>query len=179
MLSGALYRAHDPDLVASRRACQRLLDVFNATGADDDDVRRRLLCELLGSFGTGSVILPRFRCDYGTYITIGANTFVNYDSIMLDCAPIIIGRDVSMGPRVQLLTAQHPVDDHDARRERWESASPVSIGDNVWLGAGALVCPGVTIGDNSVIGAGSVVTKDVPAYVVAAGSPCRIIREVP
>lgn len=179
MLSGALYRADDPELVADRQACQRLLDVFNATRADDDDVRQQLLCELLASFGSGSVILPRFQCDYGTYITIGANTFVNHDSIMLDCAPIIIGRDVSIGPRVQLLTAQHPVDDHDARRERWESASPISIGDNVWIGAGAIVCPGVTVGDNSVIGAGSVVTKDVPACVVAVGSPCRVIREVP
>jgi maltose O-acetyltransferase len=178
MLSGVLYRANDPDLVASRQACQRLLDAFNATRADDDDVRRQLLGELLASFGTGSVILPRFQCDYGTYITIGANTFVNYDSIMLDCAPITIGRDVSIGPRVQLLTAKHPVDDHDARRERWESASAITIGDNVWIGGGVIVCPSVTVDDNSVIGAGSVVTKDVPAHVVAAGNPCRVIRKV-
>ncbi len=179
MLSGALYKADDPELVADRQACQRLLDVFNAIGADDDDLRHQLLCELLASLGSGSVILPRFQCDYGTHITIGANTFVNYDSIMLDCAPIIIGRDVSIGPRVQLLTAQHPVDDYDARRQRWESASAISIGDNAWLGAGVIVCPGVTVGDNSVIGAGSVVTNDVPAHVLAVGSPCRVIREVP
>ncbi len=179
MLSGALYRADDPDLVAGRQACQRLLDVFNATGPDDDAVRRQLLGELLDSFGTGSVILPRFQCDYGTYITIGANTFVNYDSIMLDCAPIIIGRDVSIGPRVQLLTAQHPVDGHDARREGWESLSAITIGDNVWIGAGVIVCPGVTVGENSVIGAGSIVTQDVPAHVVAAGNPCRVMRKIP
>lgn len=178
MLSGALYKADDPDLVASRRACQRLLDVFNATGADDDDVRHELLRELLGSLGQGSVTLPRFQCDYGQNITIGANTFVNYDAIMLDCAPITIGDDVSIGPRVQLLTASHPVDDHEARRAGWEAASAIAIGHNTWIGAGAILCPGVTVGDNSVIGAGSVVTKDVPAHVVAAGNPCRIIREL-
>lgn len=179
MLSGALYKADDDDLLASRRACQRLLDVFNATQADDDDARQQLLCELLGSFGTSSVILPRFQCDYGTNITVGANTFVNYDSIMLDCAAITIGDHVSIGPRVQLLTAWHPVDDHEARQAAWEAASPIVIGHNVWIGGGAILCPGVTVGDNAVIGAGSVVTKDIPAHVVAAGNPCRVIRDVP
>lgn len=179
MLSGALYKADDDDLVAGRRACQRLLDQFNATQADDDDARQELLRELLGSFGSGSLVLPRFQCDYGTQITIGAHTFVNYDSIMLDCAPITIGDYVSIGPRVQLLTAWHPVDDHEARCEGWEVASPIAIGNHTWIGAGAILCPGVTIGDNSVIGAGSVVTKDVPAHVVAAGNPCRVIRKVP
>ncbi len=179
MLSGALYKADDDDLVASRRACQRLLDRFNATRADEDGARQGLLRELLGSLGTGSMILlPRFQCDYGTNISIGSNTFVNYDSIMLDCAPITIGDYVSIGPRVQLLTAWHPVDDHEARRAGWEAASPITIGNNTWIGAGALLCPGVTVGDNSVIGAGSVVTKGVAAHVVAAGNPCRVIREV-
>jgi maltose O-acetyltransferase len=179
MLSGDLYKADDGDLVASRRACQRLLDVFNATRADDDDARQELLRELLGSLGKSSVILPRFQCDYGTNITVGANTFVNYDSIMLDCATITIGDYVSIGPRVQLLTAWHPVDDHEERKAGWEAASAIAIGDNTWIGGGAIMCPGVTVGDNSVIGAGSVVTKAVPAHVVAAGNPCRVIREVP
>jgi len=179
MLGGAFYKADDDDLVASRRACQRLLDVFNATRADDDDVRQELLRGLLGSLGTGSVLLPRFQCDYGTNITIGANAFVNYDSIMLDCAAITIGDDVSIGPRVQLLTAWHPAADHEARKAGWEAASPIVIGDNTWIGAGAILCPGVSVGHNSVIGAGSVVTKDVPRHVVAAGNPCRVIRKVP
>jgi maltose O-acetyltransferase len=178
MQSGVLYQPDDPDLVASRAACQRLLAEFNAAGADDDDRRRQVLGELLGSLGDDSVILPRFACDYGTYISIGANCFVNYDAIMLDCAPITIGDDVSIGPRAQLLAALHPVDDHEARRNAWESAAPVTIGDNVWLAAGVIVCPGVSIGDNTVIGAGSVVTKDVPAQVLAAGNPCRVIREI-
>ncbi len=179
MLRGALYKADDDDLVESRRACQRLLDVFNATRADDDAARDELLRQLLGSRGRNSVILPRFQCDYGTNIAIGANTFVNYDSIMLDCAPITIGDDVSIGPQVQLLTAWHPIDDHEARRAGWEGASPIVIGNNTWIGAGAILCPGVTVGDNTVIGAGSVVTKEVPEHVVAVGNPCRVIREVP
>jgi maltose O-acetyltransferase len=179
MLSGALYKAGDEELVASRRACQRLLDLFNATQADDDGPRHQLLHELLGSLGRSSVILPRFQCDYGKNITIGVKTFVNYDAIMLDCAPITIGDDVAIGPRAQLLTAWHPVDDHEARRTGWEAASPIAIGDNAWIGAGAILCPGVTVGCNSVIGAGSVVTKDVSAHMVAAGNPCRVIREVP
>lgn len=178
MLSGALYRASDAELVASRRACQRLLDTFNTTLADDDERRVQLLHELLGSLGEGSVILPRFQCDYGTYISIGANSFLNYDAILLDCAPITIGDDVSIGPRVQLLTAQHPVDDYETRRAAWESASPIAVGNNVWLGGGVIVCPGVSIGDNAVVGAGSVVTRDVPAGVVAAGNPCRVIRKI-
>src|SRR5699024_924468 len=102
--------------------------------------------------------------------------FINYDAILLDCAPIRIGNDVQIGPRAQLLTAQHPVEDHDARRQGWESAAPIAIGDNVWLGGGVIVCPGVTIGENAVIGAGSVVTRDIPAAVLAVGNPCRVTR---
>ncbi|MEZ0366564.1 sugar O-acetyltransferase [Mycobacterium sp. pUA109] len=179
MLHGEWYRPDDPELVASRAACQRVLEAFNTTGVDDEQRRHQLLGDLLGSLGAGTTILPRFQCDYGTYIHIGAHSFVNYDAILLDCAPIRIGNDVSIGPRAQLLTALHPVDDHDARRDGWESASPIVIGDNVWLGGGVIVCPGVTIGDNAVIGAGSVVTRDVPASVLAVGNPCRVIRALP
>lgn len=179
MLSGELYDADDPDLVADRRACRRLLDRYNSTGADEDHARQLLLRQLLGSLGDGSVILPRFVCDYGAQIFVGARTFVNYDAILLDCAPISIGDHVSIGPRVQLLTPLHPVDDHDARRQGWESASPITVCDNVWLGAGVIVCPGVTIGAHSVIGAGSVVTRDVEPYVLAVGNPCRVLRALP
>lgn len=176
MLDGQPYRPDDPDLVAARRACQRRLEAFNNTAADDDELRRRLLGELLGSLGEGSVILPRFQCDYGTYISIGANCFINFDAIVLDGAPVTIGDDVQIGPRVQLLAALHPVDDHQARRTGWESTAPVTIGDNAWLGAGVIVCPGVTIGENAVVGAGSVVTRDVPGHVLAVGNPCRVVR---
>lgn len=179
MLRGELYRDNDGDLVAERKACQRQLDQFNSCRADDDALRRKILEQLLGSIGDGSWIMPRFQCDYGSFITIGSNSFLNYDAILMDCAPITIGDDVSIGPRAQLLTALHPMSDHEARRQRWESAAPIVIGDNVWLGGGVIVCPGVTIGDNTVIGAGSVVTKDVPPRVFAAGNPCRVIRELP
>ena len=177
MLAGELYLADDPDLLASREACQRLLGRLNST--DDDHERQQLLRELLGSMGDGTSILPRLLCDYGTQISIGANTFVNYDAILLDCAPIVIGDNVSVGPRAQFLTPLHPIDDHDARRNGWESASPIAVGDNVWLGGGVIVCAGVTIGDDTVVGAGSVVTRDVPDHVLAVGSPCRVIREIP
>ncbi|MGB3521998.1 MAG: sugar O-acetyltransferase [Mycobacterium sp.] len=178
MLRGAPYRPDDPDLVAGRQACQRLVAAFNATGPDDADTRRELLGELLGSFGANSEILPRFCCDYGIYTSIGANCFVNYDAVFLDCAPITIGDNVSIGPCAQLLTALHPVDDIDARRAGWESAAPITIGDNVWLAAGVIVCPGVSIGADTVVGAGSVVTRDLPAGVLAAGNPCRILRSL-
>lgn len=179
MMRGDLYKDSDPDLIAERRACQKVLDEFNATAADEDDRRRDLLTGLLGGFGESSWIMPRFQCDYGSLIRIGSNSFLNYDAILLDCASITIGDDVSIGPRVQLLTALHPMDDHRARRQRWESAAPISIGDNVWLGGGVIVCPGVTIGANSVVGAGSVVTRDVPSNTFAAGNPCRKIRDLP
>lgn len=175
MLSGEPYRADDPELVAGRQACQRLLEVFNVSPADDERSRHALQ-QLLGSLGEGSVILPRLQCDYGAQIAVGAGCFINYDAILLDCASITIGDNVSIGPRAQLVTALHPVDDHDARRAGWESASPIVIGDNVWLAAGVIVGPGVTIGANSVIGAGSVVISDIPAHVLAAGNPCRVIR---
>jgi maltose O-acetyltransferase len=133
---------------------------------------------LIGSLGDGCVILPRLQCDYGAQIDIGAGCFINYDAILLDCAPITIGDNVSIGPRAQLVTALHPVDDYEARRAGWESAAPIVLGDNVWLAAGVIVCPGVSIGANSVIGAGSVVIDDIPAGVLAAGNPCRVTREL-
>jgi maltose O-acetyltransferase len=171
MLSGRPYRADDPELVAARAECQRLLARFNAG-------EPTALRGLLGSLGEGSQILPRFLCDYGAHITVGAGCFVNYDAIFLDCAAITIGDNVQIGPRTQLLTALHPVDDVEARRAGWESALPIVIGDNVWLAAGVLVCAGVTIGDDAVVGAGSVVTRDVPAGVLAAGNPCRVVRRL-
>ena len=177
MLSGEPYRADDPELVADRRACQRLLEVFNASPAGDER-SQHVLHQLFGSLGQGSVILPRLQCDYGAQVAVGAGCFVNYDAILLDCASITIGDNVSIGPRAQLVTALHPVDDYEARRAGWESTAPIVLGDNVWLAAGVIVCPGVTIGANSVIGAGSVVIVDIPAGVLAAGNPCRVIREL-
>ncbi|MGB3304001.1 sugar O-acetyltransferase [Gordonia sp. (in: high G+C Gram-positive bacteria)] len=179
MLAGARYSDADPELVALRKACGHLCDEFNAVGSDEDARRTAILTDRLGGLGSDSWIMPRFRCDYGFNITIGSNSFLNYDAVLLDCAPITIGDDCSIGPRVQLLTALHPLEDHQARRERWESAAPISIGDNVWFGGGVIVCPGVSIGRNTVVGAGSVVTRNLPDHVFAAGNPARVIRELP
>ncbi|MEV0295395.1 sugar O-acetyltransferase [Nocardia sp. NPDC050710] len=178
MLRGELYRDSDPELVAQRRQAQTLCDEFNRTAPDETERRDTVLRQLLGKLGEGSWIMPRFQCDYGYLIEIGANSFLNYDAILLDCAPISIGDDVSIGPRCQLLTALHPMEDHEMRRRRWESAAPIRIGDNVWFGGGVIVCPGVTIGDNTVVGAGSVVTRDLPDRVFAAGNPARVIRQL-
>lgn len=176
MLRGELYRDSDAELVAERRRCQGLLDTFNSTAAGEDSARRAILEDLLGDIGEGSWIMPRFQCDYGYLIRMGRNSFLNYDAIVLDCAPVTIGDDVSIGPRAQLLTALHPMEDHELRRQRWETAAPITIGDNVWLGGGVIVCPGVTIGSDTVVGAGSVVTRSLPGKVFAAGNPARVIR---
>jgi maltose O-acetyltransferase len=122
-------------------------------------------------------VRPGFRCDYGSHITIGARTFVNYDCVMLDVAAITIGASCQIATCVQLLTATHPVDP-GPRRAGWESGAPIVLGDNVWLGGGVIVCPGVTIGDDTVVGAGAVVTRDLPPGVVAVGIPARVLREI-
>jgi maltose O-acetyltransferase len=177
MLRGELYVADDPDLLADHARAQELLDRYNATGHAEQDERDRLLRELLGAVGEGVVVKPAFRCDYGTHIEIGARTFVNYDCVMLDPAPIRIGISCQIASGVQLVTATHPIDPA-ARGAAWEYARPIAIGDNVWLGAGAVVGPGVTIGADTVVGAGSVVTRDLPAGVVAFGVPARVRREI-
>lgn len=178
MLRGEWYRTNDPVLLAEQRQCQELLDRFNATRAGEDELRQEILREVLGGIGAGSWIMPRFQCTYGQLIRLGSNSFINFDGILMDDAPITIGDDVSIGPRAQLLTALHPLEDHELRRQRWERAAPISIGDNAWLGGGVIVCPGVTIGANTVVGAGSVVTRDLPDRVLAVGNPCRVIRDL-
>ncbi|WP_354698101.1 Maltose O-acetyltransferase [Paraconexibacter sp. AEG42_29] len=177
MLRGELYIAEDADLEADFARAQDLVARYNATAHVEQDVRDALLVELLGDVGAGVVVRPPLRCEYGSRVTIGAGTFVNYDLVMLDVAPITIGAACQLATRVQLLTATHPVDP-GPRRTGWESAAPIVLGDNVWLGGGVIVCPGVTIGDDTVVGAGAVVTRDLPAGVVAAGVPARVIRAI-
>jgi maltose O-acetyltransferase len=177
MLRGELYIADDAVLEADHARAQELLDRYNRTAHGEQDERDRLLRDLLGGVGEGVVVKPPFRCDYGTPITIGARTFVNYECIMLDVAPIAIGAACQIATRVQLLTATHPIDP-EPRRAGWEYAEPITIGDNVWLGGGVIVCPGVTIGDDTVVGAGAVVTRDLPAGVVAFGAPAVVHRAI-
>ena len=178
MLAGELYSGQDPELVADHLRARRLLDRFNASLADEDAPRRDLLRELFAAFGEGAVVRPPFQCDYGSNIRIGRGTFVNYGCVMLDCNPVTIGEDVQIGTAVQIYTPDHPLD-AETRRSGLESARPVSIGNNVWLGGGAIVCSGVTIGADTVVGAGSVVVRDLPPGVVAAADPCRVLRALP
>jgi maltose O-acetyltransferase len=177
MLGGELYLADDPELAADSGRAQALLERFNATSDAAGDERDRLLRELLGAVGEGVVVKPPFRCDYGRHIEIGDGTFVNYGCVMLDVVPIRIGAACQIATNVQLLAATHPVEP-EPRREGWEYGAPIAIGDNVWLGGGAIVCPGVTIGDDTVVGAGAVVTRDLPARVVAVGNPARVLRPI-
>ena len=150
---------------------------LNTADPTDDALRRELLTELLGAFGADSEIRPPFRCDYGYQTSVGARTFANFGLISLDVATVTIGDDVQIGPNVQLLTAFHPVA-AGPRRDKWEAARPITVGDNVWLGGGVIVLPGVTIGANTVVGAGAVVTRDLPPDVVAVGNPARVVRPV-
>jgi maltose O-acetyltransferase len=175
MLAGDLYIADDPDLGEASTRALDLADAYNATTARKGPLRRRLLQELLGAVGEGTEIRPPFLVDYGSSIRIGARCFANFGLVALDVAPITIGDDVQIGPNVQLLTPTHPLDP-EPRRAKWEAAEPITIGDNVWLGGGAIVLPGVTIGENTVVGAGAVVTRDLPPDVVAVGNPARVVR---
>jgi maltose O-acetyltransferase len=177
MLTGDPYIADDPDLARENGRAQSLTLRYNTMDPTDGPGRRALLEELLGAFGPGSEIRPPFHCDYGYRTTIGARTFANWGLISLDVAPVTIGDDVQIGPNVQLLTATHPIEP-GPRRDKWEGSKPIVIEDNVWLGGGVIVCPGVTIGADTVVGAGSVITRDLPAGVVAVGNPARVVRQI-
>lgn len=177
MLAGDLYIADDPQLAADSRRAAILMHQFNTSDPSDGDARRALLRELLGTLGDGAEIRPPMLCDYGYQIHVGARTFINFGAVLLDVAPIWIGEDVQVGPNVQFLTPTHPLEP-EPRRAKWEAAKPITIGNNVWLGGGVIICPGVTIGENTVVGAGAVVTKDLPANVVAVGNPARVIRQL-
>lgn len=175
MLAGDLYIADDPEIARRQQLAVHLATRYLAAYAEDADAARPLLAELVGFLGEDAHVRPPLYVDYGSNITIGARSFVNYNMTALDVAAITIGEDCQIGPNVQLLTPTHPLEPQP-RRDKLEAAKPITIGDNVWLGGGAIVLPGVTIGNNTVIGAGAVVTKDVPANVVAVGNPARPVR---
>jgi maltose O-acetyltransferase len=177
MVAGELYRASDPDLVEARARARGLTARYNATAPENAAERRAILRELLAEVGDEAWIEPPFHCDYGWNIFVGERAFLNFNCVVLDCAPVSIGALTQIGPAVQLCAATHPVDP-EARADGLEQARPIAIGRNVWVGAGAIVGPGVTIGDDSVIGAGSVVVRDIPSRAVAAGVPCRLLRSL-
>lgn len=179
MIAGEAYRADDPELDQLRKNCRRILDKLNRK---TDDLASKehlsLVAELFGIEPREDIMLqPPFYCDYGINIKVGKNFMNNFGCTILDCAEVTIGDNVMMAPNVQIYTAYHPTDPI-LRYSGQEFAKPIRIGNNVWIGGGSIVLPGVTIGDNTVIGSGSVVTKDIPANVIAVGNPCRVIREL-
>lgn len=175
MLAGDLYISDDPAILEAQKTAVRLAARFLAAYNEDPDDGQRVARELFGALDETAFVRAPVHVDYGTNITIGARTFVNMGLTALDVAEIRIGADCQIGPHVQLLTPTHPLEPQP-RRDKLEAAKPITIEDNVWLGGGAIVCPGVTIGENSVIGAGAVVTRDIPANSLAVGNPARPIR---
>lgn len=177
MLAGELYDALDPELITARERARDLCQALNATRESEHVERRRILEELFGAGGDSVWMQPPFFCDYGTNIALGERVFFNFNCVVLDVCPVTIGSFTLFGPAVQIYTPLHPLD--AALRRKQELGKPVAIGEDVWVGGGAIILPGVRIGARAVIGAGSVVTRDVPADVFAAGNPCRVIREIP
>lgn len=167
----------DEAVFEQQKITRRLLREFNTTDPSDFDTLGKLAAKIVKSPGEAVSIMPPFYCDYGFHIEVGENFFANYNCTILDVAKVTIGKNVLFAPNVAIYTAGHPL--HPvSRNSMYEYGIPVTIGDNVWIGGNVVITPGVTIGDNVVIGVGSVVTKDIPANAVAAGNPCRVIREI-
>lgn len=177
MLSGKMYNDLDNDLVTQREKTVLLTNKYNASFGSTSEVREKILWELFENVGQGVHFEPNFRCEFGFNITIGNNFYANFDCIMLDGGKIHIGNNVLFGPRVGIYTSNHAIDATE-RVAGGCYAKPVTIQDNVWVGAGVHINQGITIGKNTIIGSGSVVTKDIPANVIAAGNPCKVIRPV-
>lgn len=176
MLAGEPYDPLDEELVGARARARDLCAALNGTRASDEETRGSILRDLFGSGGETVVIQPPFYCDYGSNVHLGNGVFFNFNCVVLDVCHVTIGDFTLFGPGVQILTPLHPMNARD--RRRYEFGRPVVIGSDVWVGAAALILPGVEIGSESVIGAGSVVTRDIPPRVFAAGNPCRVIRAI-
>jgi maltose O-acetyltransferase len=175
MIAGEMYDPLDPQLVGDRINTRLLIKALNESSEDEPEKRSRIQKELLPNAAPDLALQPPFYCDYGYNMQVGERVFFNFNCTVLDVAPVIIGSRTMFGPNVQVYTATHPLN-HIERSSGREYAKPITIGEDVWIGGSAVICPGVSIGDRSVIGAGSVVTKDIPADVFAAGNPCKIIR---
>ena len=176
MTAGELYHPMDSELAAGRDRARELCLALNTTRPSEPEERRRILRQLFAAGGDSVVLEPPFFCDYGFNVELGERVFFNFNCVILDVCPVRIGSYTLFGPAVQILTPMHPLN-AELRRGR-EFGKPIEIGSDVWVGGGALILPGVRIGSRSVIGAGSVVTRDIPEGVLAAGNPCRVIREI-
>ncbi len=177
MLSGELYKPFGKELSSERQYAKELIFRFNSASPSEAEERIAIIRRLFGMTGADFYIEPPFRCDYGYNIEIGEKFYSNYNLIILDCAKVKIGNNVLIAPNVSIYTAGHPLD-YQMRNEEYEFAYPVTIGDNVWIGGNVVINPGITIGNNSVVGSGSVITKNIPENVVAAGNPCRVLRQI-
>ncbi len=183
MLAGKNYDTRDPELIAMYHKARKLMQIYNNLDSTDAKRKEEVLTKLLGDFGEKAWIEPPFLCDYGENIFIGEKTLINTNCMFIDNNIITIGKNVLIAPYVQIYTAKHPLRAEDRIREGAgapynTSASPVTIGDHVWIGGNSIILPGVTIGENTTIGAGSVVTKDIPANTLAFGNPCKVIKEI-
>jgi maltose O-acetyltransferase len=176
MLAGELYNPLDPELVRARDRARDLCQDLNATREAQQQQRRSILQELFGAGGEDVWMQPPFFCDYGTNIFLGKKCFFNFNCVVLDVCQVKIGDYTLFGPAVQVYTATHPL--NAVLRRTQEFGKPIEIGSDVWIGGGAVICPGAKIGSRCVIGAGSIVTRDIPEGVFAAGNPCRVIREL-
>ncbi len=182
MLTGAFYNSRDPELIAMYHHARKLTKEYNDTDSGQTERRDAILMSLLAFKGAGVWIDPPFFCDYGENISIGGNTFINTNCIFLDTNKITIGKNGLIAPYVQIYTATHPLKaseriiENETGSVYLTATKPVTIGNNVWIGGNAIICPGVTIGNNVTIGAGSVVTKDVPDNVLAFGNPCKAVN---
>jgi maltose O-acetyltransferase len=176
MLASELYDPLDPELVRGRERARDLCGALNATREAEQEERRRILQELFAAGGDDAWVQPPFFCDYGSNIRLGRKCYFNFNCVVLDVCPVMVGDHTLFGPAVQIFTASHPLD-AELRRTQ-EFGKPVAIGSDVWVGGGAIILPGVSIGSRSVIGAGSVVTRDIPVGALAAGNPCRVIRQL-
>ena len=177
MLTGELYNPSDKKLISLRNTCKNLCYEYNKIYPDKLKKRERLIRNLLKKSRDNFLIEQPFFCDYGFNIEIGENFYSNHNLVILDPAKVTFGNNVFVGPNCGFYTAEHPIDT-ETRNKGLEYALPIKIGNNVWIGGGVTVLAGVTVGDNSIIGAGSVVTKDIPANVIVAGNPCKVIREI-
>ncbi len=176
--NGRLYDANsDPQILAALDECKELCYDYNQLRPTERETRSEALRSIVGSMGERAAVVSPFWCDYGSNIHLGENFYANHGLTILDGAPVTFGHDVYLAPNCVFSTAGHPIDT-ERRNEGLEYALPITVGDNVWMGMGVLVCPGVTIGSDVVIGAGSVVVKDIPSGVVAVGNPCRVLRPI-
>lgn len=177
MLAGELYSADDYHLKAERSHARLLLKKYNDSTDEQVLLRKEVLRELIGGYAKGLYIEPPFYCDYGSHISVGEHVYFNFNCVVLDVNQVTIGARTRFGPNVQIYSATHPME-YKIRAEQLELGKPITIGEDVWIGGGVIICPGVTIGDRTVVGAGSIITKDIPSDCFAAGNPCKVIKEL-